>query len=41
MPPTPSHAGLTFIPTNTYDGTSDLLISRLGPEAVFRFNFDL
>lgn len=27
--------------TNSYDTTADLLVSRLGPEAVFRFNFDI
>lgn len=32
---------VTFIPTTSLDGTADLVVSRLGPEAVFRFNFDL
>jgi len=27
--------------TNSYDTTADLLIHRLGPEKVFRFNFDI
>lgn len=32
--------GVVFIYTNSFDYTSDLLISRLGSEAVFRFNTD-
>jgi hypothetical protein len=31
----------TFVYTNSYDATADLVISRLGPDAVFRFNLDL
>lgn len=31
----------TFLYTNSYDATVDLLISRLGSDAVFRFNLDL
>lgn len=27
--------------TNSYDTTADLLVHRLGPEKVFRFNFDI
>lgn len=27
--------------TNSYDTTTDLLVHRLGPEKVFRFNFDI
>ncbi|MGA3304231.1 MAG: hypothetical protein ABSC72_13225 [Methylovirgula sp.] len=27
--------------TNSYDTTADLLVSRVGPQAVFRFNFDI
>ena len=32
---------ITFLYTNSYDGTSDLIVRELGPENVFRFNFDL
>jgi len=32
---------LTFLYTNSFDTTCDLLISRLGSEHVFRLNFDL
>jgi hypothetical protein len=31
----------TFLYTNSYDATVDLLVSRLGSDAVFRFNLDL
>jgi len=31
----------TFLYTNSYDATVDLLVSRLGTDAVFRFNLDL
>lgn len=34
------HAVLLLI-SNSYDATADLLVSRLGREKVFRFNFDL
>jgi len=30
-----------FIVSNSYDATSDLLVSRLGKDQVFRFNYDL
>ena len=33
--------GITFLYTNSFDGTSDLVVRELGPENVFRFNFDL
>lgn len=32
---------MTLIYDNSFDGTTDLLVSKLGAEAVFRFNFDL
>jgi len=32
---------VTFIFTNSYDGTTDLLVSRLESASIFRFNFDL
>ena len=35
-----SHDVLLII-TNSYDATSDLLVSRLGKDQVFRFNYDL
>lgn len=38
MPPNPP---VTLLYTNSYDGTSDLLVSKLGGDAVFRLNFDL
>lgn len=34
-------ARVLLLITNSYDTTADLLVSRLGSEAVFRFNFDL
>ena len=37
MSPSP----VTFIYTNSFDTTTDLIISHLGTENVFRFNFDL
>lgn len=33
--------GITFLYTNSYDGTADLVVRELGPANVFRFNFDL
>jgi hypothetical protein len=35
MPP------VTFVYTNSHDVTTDLLVSKLGSERIFRFNFDL
>ncbi len=32
---------VTFLYTNSYDGTADVVVSELGSENVFRFNFDL
>lgn len=32
---------ITFIYTNSYDSTTDLLIQKLGGDKIFRFNFDL
>jgi hypothetical protein len=32
---------ITFLYTNSYDGTADLVVRELGPKNVFRFNFDL
>lgn len=32
---------VTFLYTNSYDGTADVVVNELGPENVFRFNFDL
>ena len=32
---------VTFVCTNSYDGTTDLLVDKLGSDSVFRFNFDL
>lgn len=36
-----SQAAVTFIYTNSYDATADLLVSRMGSENVFRFNFNM
>ncbi len=36
-----SRSRVTFIPTTSLDGTCDLVVSRLGSDAVFRFNTDL
>ena len=33
--------GVLLLISNSYDATADLLVSRLGKEKVFRFNFDL
>ena len=33
--------GITFLYTNSFDGTSDLIVKHLGSTNVFRFNFDL
>jgi hypothetical protein len=33
--------GVTLLYTNSYDGTADLVVRKLGSENVFRFNFDL
>jgi hypothetical protein len=33
--------GVLLVVTNSYDATADLLVSRLGKDQVFRFNFDL
>lgn len=38
MAPSP---GITFLYTNSYDGTADLVVRELGLANVFRFNFDL
>ena len=35
------NAPITFIYTNSYDTTTDLLVAKLGSERVFRFNFNL
>jgi hypothetical protein len=32
---------ILLILSNSYDTTADLLVHRLGPEKVFRFNFDI
>jgi len=32
---------VTFIYTNSYDSTTDLLVKKLGADKIFRFNFDL
>ncbi len=36
-----ANAGVLFLYTNSYDGTADLVVKRLGSESVFRLNFDL
>ena len=33
--------GITFIYTNSHDVTTDLLVSKIGTERIFRFNFNL
>ena len=33
--------GILLMVSNSYDATADLLVSRLGKDKVFRFNFDL
>jgi hypothetical protein len=33
--------GVLLLISNSYDATADLLVSGLGKEKVFRFNFDL
>jgi hypothetical protein len=37
----PMSGQILFIITNSYDTTADLLVHRLGPEKIFRFNFDI
>jgi len=32
---------LLLVVSNSYDTTADLLVHRLGPDKVFRFNFDI